>query len=89
MDETVNRRTWPGEGELELTRFARTLLDRGWRGPVAVEVLSAQARTLSIEDYARRAHDTTVPYWTASIADGRDDGPSADENPGQAGKATE
>jgi sugar phosphate isomerase/epimerase len=65
MDETTNRRTWPGEGEFDLTRFATTLLDRGWCGPVAVEVLSTQARALSIEDYARRSYDTTAPYWTS------------------------
>ena len=30
MRETMNRRAAPGEGVLELERFASTLLDRGW-----------------------------------------------------------
>jgi sugar phosphate isomerase/epimerase len=39
--EALHRRTLPGEGILELRRFAATFLDRGWDGTVSVEVLNA------------------------------------------------
>jgi sugar phosphate isomerase/epimerase len=63
MAETTNRRAWPGDGELELDRFAATLLDRGWDGVVSVEVISAELRRLPVAEFARRAYETTAPYW--------------------------
>jgi sugar phosphate isomerase/epimerase len=68
MAETTNRRAWPGDGELELTRFASTLLDRGWDGVVSVEVISAELRLLPIVEFARQAYATTAPYWTTQGA---------------------
>jgi sugar phosphate isomerase/epimerase len=63
MHETMHRRALPGDGDLELGRFASTLLDRGWSGTVSVEVLSEELRKLDIATFARRAHETTAPYW--------------------------
>jgi sugar phosphate isomerase/epimerase len=63
MHETMDRRAMPGEGELDLARFSRTLTERGWAGLVSVEVLSASLRQLDIGTFARRAYDTTAPYW--------------------------
>lgn len=63
MHETMDRRAMPGEGELDLARFARTLTERGWAGLVSVEVLSASLRQLDIGTFARRAYETTAPYW--------------------------
>jgi sugar phosphate isomerase/epimerase len=62
--ETNHRRAWPGEGEFELKRFASELTQRGWDGVVSVEVLSDEARTLSVEDYAQRAYLSSRPYWS-------------------------
>jgi sugar phosphate isomerase/epimerase len=53
----------PGEGVLELDRFAGTLLDRGWDGLVSVEVLSAELRALPVDVLVRRLHDTTARFW--------------------------
>ena len=39
--ESSHRRAVPGEGVLELDRFAETMRDRGYDGIVSVEVLSA------------------------------------------------
>jgi sugar phosphate isomerase/epimerase len=64
MDETLNRRAMPGAGFLELDRFAGTLLDRGWEGLVSVEVLSSELQALSIDDFARAAHDSTRRYFS-------------------------
>ena len=61
--ETLHRRALPGAGILELDRFATTLLDRGWDGIVSVEVLSAELRTLPVDQVVRRLFDTTAPYW--------------------------
>jgi sugar phosphate isomerase/epimerase len=63
MRETMHRRALPGEGTLELERFASTLIDRGWQGLVSVEVLNRELRTLPIAEFARRAHESTARYW--------------------------
>jgi sugar phosphate isomerase/epimerase len=63
MDETMGRRALPGQGVLELHRFASTLLERGWRGLVSVEVLSDELQNLSADDLVKRIAETTAPYW--------------------------
>lgn len=62
--ETLHRRALPGEGILELDRFAATLLDRGWDGIVSVEVLNAELRRLPVGDLAGRLYAAAAPYWT-------------------------
>jgi sugar phosphate isomerase/epimerase len=62
--EALHRRALPGEGILELHRFADTLLDRGWDGTVSVEVLSAQLRELPVDELVGRLYATTAPYWS-------------------------
>lgn len=63
MDETMNRRVLPGDGVLELDRFASTLLERGWHGLVSVEVLSAELRELPVPEFTRLAYERTARYW--------------------------
>jgi sugar phosphate isomerase/epimerase len=63
MEETMHRRLMPGDGILELERFASTLLERGWEGLVSVEVLNRDLCTLPVPDFARRAHDAAARYW--------------------------
>jgi sugar phosphate isomerase/epimerase len=63
MRETMDRRALPGDGVLELDRFVTTLLDRGWRGLVSVEVLSEELRELSVPEFARRAYAAAARYW--------------------------
>jgi sugar phosphate isomerase/epimerase len=62
--ESLHRRTLPGEGVLELDRFAATLLERGWDGTVSVEVLSAQLRELPVDELVGRLYTTTAAYWS-------------------------
>ncbi len=62
--EALHRRALPGEGILELHRFAATLLDRGWDGTVSVEVLSAKLRELPVDVLVGQLYATTAPYWT-------------------------
>lgn len=66
ISETTNRRTWPGEGVFDLTRFATTLTSRGWSGIVSVEVLSVATRALAADTFAQQAYATSAPYWSAT-----------------------
>jgi sugar phosphate isomerase/epimerase len=63
MTETTQRRAWPGEGTLDLSRFATTLTARSWDGVVSAEVLSDAYRRLDVEDFTRRAFETTSRFW--------------------------
>jgi sugar phosphate isomerase/epimerase len=63
MEETMERRLMPGDGILELDRFAATLLGRGWEGLVSVEVLNRELLTLPVPEFARRAHDAAARFW--------------------------
>jgi sugar phosphate isomerase/epimerase len=55
--DTMHRRALPGEGCLDLGGVLCTLRDHGLDGVVSVEVLSAELRTLPLDEYARRVHD--------------------------------
>jgi sugar phosphate isomerase/epimerase len=61
--ESLHRRALPGDGVLELRRFAAAFLERGFDGVVSVEVLSAPLRALPVNDLTRRLYDTTAEYW--------------------------
>jgi len=62
--ESLHRRALPGEGILELNRFAAIFLDQGFDGTVSVEVLSAALRQLPVDELAARLYATTAAYWT-------------------------
>jgi sugar phosphate isomerase/epimerase len=64
MYETTQRRVLPGEGRFDLHRFARTLRERGWDGPVSVELISAEMRRWPRDVFARRAQAAARPYWS-------------------------
>jgi sugar phosphate isomerase/epimerase len=61
--ESLHRRAVPGEGVLELDRFAATMRDKGYDGIVSVEVLSAQLRELPVDVLAGWLYTTTAAYW--------------------------
>jgi sugar phosphate isomerase/epimerase len=63
MTETMNRRAWPGEGELDLDAYRSILASKGWDGIVSVEVLSEELRKLPIADFAKQAYETTAASW--------------------------
>ena len=65
--DTLHRRALPGHGEFDLNRFSACLRDRGYRGPVSVEVLSEELRTTPVEDFARRTMATSLPYWQGTV----------------------
>jgi sugar phosphate isomerase/epimerase len=62
-EECLHRRVFPGEGLFDLERFCGALRARGWDGLVSVEVLSSAWRGGDLEAFARRAYETSAPYW--------------------------
>lgn len=63
MEETMNRRTMPGDGIFDLERFASALRDREWAGLVSVEVLNRELAVMPVSDFARMAYESTSRYW--------------------------
>jgi len=63
MSETLQRRTLPGHGEFDLTRFCEIVRAKGYAGPVAVEIMSSTLRTEGPEAFARQACAAARPYW--------------------------
>ena len=63
MSETLQRRTLPGEGEFELSRFCELVQAKGYDGPVAIEIMSAALRAEGAHEYARKAAAAARPYW--------------------------
>lgn len=59
----MHRRALPGQGVLDLGRFAHTLLERGYDGTVSVEVLSAELRTHPVDEIAQQIHAAALSYW--------------------------
>jgi sugar phosphate isomerase/epimerase len=70
IDETINHRRLPGEGEFDIPGYVAALQEAGYAGPWGVEVLSAQLRSLPIEEEFRRAYETTLAQFRAGVASG-------------------
>ncbi len=64
MEEAMTRRALPGDGILELDRFATILRSRGWDGVVSMQVLSDELRALPLAAYTRKVHDAGARYWS-------------------------
>lgn len=63
LPDTMNLRSVPGEGVLDLHAFADRLRGKGWNGVAALEVLSRADREQPVAEFARRCYDASVPYW--------------------------
>jgi sugar phosphate isomerase/epimerase len=68
IDEVVNRRRLPGEGEFEIAGYVEACQEVGYDGPWGVEVLSEELRSLPIEDEFKRAFDATAAQFRAGVA---------------------
>jgi sugar phosphate isomerase/epimerase len=62
-DPVVNGRALPGEGHLDLDRFARCLVEKGYNGVVSVEACSRIWRERPLDEFARAALATTRAVW--------------------------
>jgi sugar phosphate isomerase/epimerase len=60
LDEVINRRRLPGEGDFPIRDYVRVLRELGYAGPWGVEVLSEELRSLPIEEIFDRAYTTTA-----------------------------
>jgi sugar phosphate isomerase/epimerase len=68
IDEVINHRNLPGEGEFDIPGYVEALQDAGYEGPWGVEVLSSALRSLPIEDEFDRAYETTMAQFTRRVA---------------------
>ncbi len=63
IDEIVNHRELPGEGEFDLRGYVEVCQDHGYPGPWGVEVLSEELRNNPIDVIFRRAYETTAAQF--------------------------
>jgi sugar phosphate isomerase/epimerase len=63
IDETVNHRELPGEGEFDVRGFVEVCQDHGYKGPWGVEVLSDELRSQPMDVIFRRAYETTASQF--------------------------
>jgi sugar phosphate isomerase/epimerase len=68
VDEVVNHRRLPGEGEFDIPAYVDVCREMGYPGPWGVEVLSEELRSLPIEEEFNRAFETTVAQFRAGVA---------------------
>jgi sugar phosphate isomerase/epimerase len=68
LDEVINRRRLPGEGEFDIPGYVRACQRVGYPGPWGVEVLSEDLRALPIEQEFERAYETTVAQFSPAAA---------------------
>jgi sugar phosphate isomerase/epimerase len=64
VDETINHRELPGEGEFPIREYVAAVRDAGYAEPWGVEVLSQKLRALPIEQIFDRAAETTRAQLT-------------------------
>jgi sugar phosphate isomerase/epimerase len=65
VDETINHRRLPGEGEFDIRAYIRACEEHGYAGPWGVEVLSEELRNNPIDVIFRRTYDTTASQFDA------------------------
>lgn len=62
MEETVNLRKIPGEGEFDVQGFVDAVERTGFDGPWGLEILSEEYRRLSMDDAYPRAYEGGAQY---------------------------
>ena len=68
IDEVVNHRALPGEGEFDIAGYVRVIREIGYPGPWGVEVLSEDLRNRPIGEIFDRAYETTAAALRAGAA---------------------
>lgn len=66
IDDTMQHRRWPGEGELPLVEFMQALLARGEVRTIGEEVFSLETDAMSAETAGRKAGETTRAVLAAA-----------------------
>jgi sugar phosphate isomerase/epimerase len=60
IDEVINRRKLPGEGEFDIRGYVEVGLDVGYSEPWGVEVLSEDLRALPMDEMYRRSYESAA-----------------------------
>jgi sugar phosphate isomerase/epimerase len=60
LDEVINRRKLPGEGEFDIRGYVEVGLDVGYSEPWGVEVLSEDLRALPMDEMYRRSYESAA-----------------------------
>jgi sugar phosphate isomerase/epimerase len=68
IDEVINHRALPGEGEFPIAEHVEACRELGYPGPWGVEVLSEDLRSLPMERIFERAYETTAAQFRAGVA---------------------
>jgi len=68
LDEVINHRELPGEGEFDIAGYVSALHRAGYPGPWGAEILSEKLRNLPIEQEFDRAYETTMAQVSAGVA---------------------
>lgn len=63
IDEVINHRELPGEGEFDVRGYIDAARDHGYPGPWGVEVLSEKLRNQPLDVIFRRAYETTAAQF--------------------------
>jgi sugar phosphate isomerase/epimerase len=67
LDEVINHRRLPGEGEFDIPGYLEACRGVGYGGPWGVEVLSAELRALPLDEALKRAYETTAAQFGAGV----------------------
>lgn len=60
FEDTINRRTYCGEGEFETAEFVKSAIAAGYRGPWGVEVISEVHRNTPVREGLAHAYATAI-----------------------------
>jgi sugar phosphate isomerase/epimerase len=67
IDEVINHRRLPGAGEFDIPGYIEACQALGYDGPWGVEVLSAELRSLPLEEAVKRAYETSAAQFGAGV----------------------
>lgn len=65
FEDTINRRTYCGEGEFDTAGFVRQALKAGYTGPWGVEIISEVHRNTSVKTGLKHAFETALASFPA------------------------
>ena len=63
VDEVVNHRKLPGEGEFDIRGYVEVAQDMGYAEPWGVEVLSQELRALPLDEMYRRSYESAAAHF--------------------------
>jgi sugar phosphate isomerase/epimerase len=63
LDEVINRRKLPGEGEFDIRGYVRVASEMGYAEPWGVEVLSEDLRALPLDEMYRRSYESALAQF--------------------------